>query len=321
MSGELERIDHEIDEVKGHIREVEQNLRDTTQAIAEAEKHVLEGDRLTFWEPKLASLREEKAFYIKKEEKLQDEAIVLEKSRLACIEAQSTEFNFYDEDENITGARGRISTWAGTQINFAQGNSSVDGNKDEDDDVKKVESSPSIMTKVEGSDVINSAPDASLQGQHRRPHIGNLRSSAMQREDSFNVFGIGIEEDSGVISKPEKIGRNVSEMSISSEVSDVSSTDQPYTVGKFFSEFFDASEKLLLAQGESTKKEKTSRNNSRDTPEEGPVSSLFHVSEELIVTGDKDTSSSKPKQSRPQLQPAESAHDFSVFGKELYNDD
>jgi hypothetical protein len=300
MAQSIHHIEQEITDLKVAILSAEAEIREINQSILEAEKHVLDEDKVKFWEPKLSSLREDKIYLLKKEDKLQEEALVLEKSRLACIEAQTSEFGFFDmeaTDDSEASSRPRNTTWAGDHIAISDNRQAGSGSGSQEEDVKKVESSPSIMTRVEENSILNHDPNANLQGQNRRPHMGNLKSKAMDMEDSYNVFDVTEDdEDMPLPSSAPPPRRDVSDMSAASETSEQGG-DKPYSVGKFLHEFFDASESLVLAQGE--------RNNSND--------------------GD---STSTPKNAKGQLQalaaagiqPSESTHDFSVFGAEMYND-
>lgn len=312
MARSLQHIEQEIATLKLTIQSNEKEIQVVNAAISDAEQHVLAEDRVSFWEPKLLSLRQDKAFLLKKEERLEEEALVLEKSRLASldIEAHSNEFGFYDmEGDDDNERRGRNTTWAGDHIALlAEKRQGVNGKASGVDDVKKVESSPSIMTKVEDGDIVNHDPNASLQGQHRRPHMGNLKCKPLEREDSFNVFGIGIEEDdvdasvkNSTLRLPNKVTRDVSERSVASESSD-DQGDKQFSVGKFLNEFFVASESLVLAQGN----DGSSRNNSTDKLAGEVPSSIVQQA--------------KQWKEGVGLQPAVSTHDFSVFGAEMYND-
>jgi hypothetical protein len=318
MSQSIQRIEQEITALKQAIQSTEKEIHEINKSINEAEQHILNDDKVNFWEPKLSSLRQDKSFLLKKEERLEEEALLLGRARLASIESQSGEFGFYDmekdEESPNANARGRNSTWAGDHISLSdksQANSnSSSGNTD---DVKKVESSPSIMTQVEADRILNNDPNANLQGQNRRPHMGNFKSKAMERENSYNVFGMGgddddDEEDISIPKLPNKVTRDVSDVSVSSDSSD--KNGKQYSVGKFLHEFFDASETLLLAQnnngggggGGGT-------NNSRTSSSDGDTLSALSLAASIQKTNQGKG-----------LQPAVSTHDFSVFGAEMYND-
>lgn len=316
QSIQQQHIDEEITALKQLIQSTEKDIQEINAAINDAEKHILADDNVSFWDPKLSSLRQDKMFLHKKEEKLQEEALVLEKSRLASlnIEAQSSEFGFFDLERDDNGLetdpterRGRNTTWAGDHIALLADKRQGNSTKNQDvDNVKKVESSPSILTKVEEDDIVNHDPNANLQGQNRRPHMGNLKSKTMERENSFNVFGVGIEEEdtdvaanNSALKLPSKVTRDVSN---SSEASSDNQSDKPYSVGSFLNEFFVASETLLLAQGNQDTAGSSSRSTSTDK-----------------VAGDSVKGSVLLNKGEG-MQPAVSTHDFSVFGAEMYND-
>ena len=313
-SQSMSRIEGQITALQEAIHTVERDISDVNRNIIDAEKRVLDGDNVNFWEPKLSALRQDKVYLLKKEEKLQEEAVVLEKSRLAIIESLSNEFGFFDvdNDDNEQSPRCRNTTWAGDHVALLAGR--TNSPKQEGEDVKKVESSPSILTKLETADILNHDPNAVLQGQNRRPHLGNLKGKQIDRVDSFNVFGIGIEEDTdsipvkqSALSAPDiskikpSLARNMSNVSLSSETSE---SEKPLTIGKLLTDFFQASESLLLAQGNSATTKPASRTPSSDS----------------LASPLRRAKKSQENMLRPGIQPAESTHDFSVFGADMYND-
>lgn len=303
MAQSIQQIESEIVELKASIQSVEKDIQQITAAINDAEKHVLEDDKISFWEPKLSSLRQDKVFILRKEESLHKEMVVLEQSRLAKIQSQGSEFGFFNidgDDDQETSPRARHSTWQAGHIAVAdQANINAKSSTDQNSSMKSVESSPSIMTKVTEDEVINQDPNAALQGQNRRPHLGNLKKNdSFKRVDSYNVFGVAIDDDDDnnteIPALPSNVTREVSE-STASETSEQSGGGGIAGVGKFLHEFFDASESLLLAQG-NTLAGAQSPSRSRSTKK--------------IVGVERP----------PTLQPAVSNHDFSVFGADMYND-
>jgi hypothetical protein len=307
MDQSIQQIELDLQEHKQALTKVEPELQKINNSIDEAEKNILNDIKVQFWESKLTALREDKGFLLRKEENLHKEILMLEKSRLAAIQLQSGEFGFFniddeddedDEDQTASGPRGRNATWQAGKIAMAM----TDGNSSstvEDSGVKGVESSPSIMTKVPEDEILNHDPNASLQGQNRRPHMGNLKKNdSITRVDSFNVFGVGVDDDDDapVPSVPKKVVREVSE----STTSETSEQGGVAGVGKFLHDFFDASESLLLAQ--------------ENTPDGEQAKSK-------VLSGIKKTSAASDSGSSiHSLQPAVSTHDFSVFGADMYND-
>lgn len=323
MTQSLPHIEQELALLKESIHSLEKEIVEINKSISKAEEHVLNEDKINFWEPKLVSLRQDKVFMLKREEQLQDEALILDKSRLACLEAQSSEFGFFDIDgSDNTTTRERNATWAGGAIALSDalpssfsppdGKSCRAAGERNEEDVKKVESSPSIMTQVESDKIVNHDPNATLQGQNRRPHMGNL-----ERKDSYNVFDVSA-DDEDMEPLPPSSGEKRDTKSSSNERDSNSGSsdtnDKPrYSVGKFLHEFFDASETLILAQGDRTASTDTVKSGSEDTFSGANVRS----------DGSRGVSNSSASGGAPPaigLQPAVSTHDFSVFGAEMYND-
>mmetsp|Transcript_26334 Transcript_26334/g.44446 ORF Transcript_26334/g.44446 Transcript_26334/m.44446 type:complete len:312 (+) Transcript_26334:75-1010(+) len=306
MAQSIQLIETEIVVLKASIQAVEKEIQQVNVAINEAEKHVLEDDKVHFWEPKLSSLRQDKVFLLKKEENLHKEMVVLEQSRLATIQSQGSEFGFFNidgEEDQESSPRARHSTWQAGHIAMAD-QANINAKTGNNSSLPTIESSPSIMTKVTEDELINQDPNATLQGQNRRPHMGNLKKNdSFKRVDSYNVFGVAIDDDedsnTNIPTLPPNVTRDVSESTTSETSEQGTSAGGIAGVGKFLHEFFDASESLLLAQG-------------NNPGSQSPARSRSNKKAPGVGGGPVD----RP----PTLQPAVSNHDFSVFGADMYND-
>lgn len=328
MSESLHRIEQDLVEIKQSIQTVENAIQLINISIDDAEQHILNDEKVNFWEPKLASLRQDKAHLLKKEDRLHDEALVLEKSRLATIQSMSSEFGFFNMDgeeegcDGDSGPRGRHATWHAGNIALADpcntsgsgsGAANSNSNSKKNNGMKTVESSPSVMTQVPEEERLNHDPNAPLQGQNRRPHLGNFKAPAINRVDSYNVFGNIVDEDEdeavshlvGVLPL-SAVKRDESQSSIS-EVSE--NGEENAGVGKFILDFFSASEQLLLAQANEPRAADVDGDEDREGGDK--------FGSPLSIAG---PAVSKASALPRGLQPVVSAHDFSLFGADLYND-
>jgi hypothetical protein len=345
---DVSTIQLELPDLKSKLAKLEKDITSLNISMEEAEKHVLNEDKINFWIPKLDELRKEKHHLFCKEEQLRDQILIREKFLLshgtATNEApptQPTSFVVNSPPE----MRERSGTWSHAPA-FLTNQHQDDSRKmtpqldqiPEDTSMKKSNSSPSILTKLTNQEIINTDEDAVLQGLHRRRHIGNFgihkptnNNTVVDDKKDFNVFGIAPDEDEDLDEKsivPEKV-----DSLSSSKGKDTThhakggynNNSQPSISGILSSiahsaiDSFVAMEDLVVYQvsdlpdsDTSTKELDTSEDNSNAPVITSNSATMTTANHRLLVRDEK----------RPiMMNPVQSAHDFSVFGVDLNEDD
>jgi hypothetical protein len=128
---------NELQQLKASLQTVVEEIGVIKAAIAQAENHILNDEKVAFWNGKLQQLREDKRHLIKTEEQLREQILVheryvlLQKSSLGSnntLSASSTLPSNPSSDLPVPERRGRSDTW--TNDNHRGGDSAaIDENK------------------------------------------------------------------------------------------------------------------------------------------------------------------------------------------------